>query len=166
MLYSALLGSTVDTCYCQSTSVFLVLSPFTAQCLILSGTCYASVLGWLLEEFYDFLREGVHSALEVDSRAALLWPGAVLGYALDMPVVVHVKVVALPRRDAEAVSMVQTVRQTLDFPVAVHDGRCPCRVGHAGSLFVVAQRPFLMVRPVWQTIQISQLHHAPGGQCS
>ena len=31
---------------------------------------------------------------------------------------------------------------------------------------VVAQRPFLMVRPVWQTIEISQLQYAPGGQCS
>ena len=39
--YSALLGSTVDT-------------------------CYSSVLGWLLEEFHDFLLEGVHSAAEVD----------------------------------------------------------------------------------------------------
>ena len=61
-------------------------------------------------------REGVNSAPEVDSRAALLWPGAVLGYVLDMPVVVHVKVVALPRRCAEAVSMVQTVRLTMDIP--------------------------------------------------
>ena len=43
--------------------------PFTAQCLVPSGTCYASVFGWLLEEFHDFLREGVHSAPEVDSRA-------------------------------------------------------------------------------------------------
>ena len=43
--------------------------PFTGQCLVPSGTCYASVLGWLLEEFHDFLREGVHSAPEVDSRA-------------------------------------------------------------------------------------------------
>ena len=109
------LGSTADTFYCQSTSVFLVLFPCTTQCLFLSGTCYASVLGWLLEEIYDFLLEGVHSAPEVDSRAALLWPGAVLGYVLDMPVVVHVKVVALPRRCAEAVSMVQTVRLTMDF---------------------------------------------------
>ena len=47
---------------------------YTAQCLVLSGTCYASVLGWLLEEFHDFLRERAHSAPEVDSRAALLWP--------------------------------------------------------------------------------------------
>ena len=39
---SALLGSTVDTCYCQSTSS-CVLSPCTAQCLFFSGTCYASV---------------------------------------------------------------------------------------------------------------------------
>ena len=54
--------------------VFLVLSPYTAQCLVLSSTCYASVLGWLLEEFHDFLREEAHSAPEVDSRAALLWP--------------------------------------------------------------------------------------------
>ena len=35
MPYSALLGSTVDTCYCQST-VFV-------DSLVLSGTCYASV---------------------------------------------------------------------------------------------------------------------------
>ena len=111
----------------QSTGLFLQnFSYSAAQCLILSGTCCASVLGWLLEEIYDFLREGVHSAPEVDSRDALLWPGAVLGYVLDMPVIVHVKVFALPRRCAEAVSMVQTVRQTWDFPVAVHDGRCPC----------------------------------------
>ena len=40
--YSALLGSTVDTCYCQST-VLWVLFPYTAQCLDLSGTCCASV---------------------------------------------------------------------------------------------------------------------------
>ena len=31
---------------------------------------------------------------------------------------------------------------------------------------VVAQRPFLMVRLVWQTIEISQLQYALGGQCS
>ena len=31
---------------------------------------------------------------------------------------------------------------------------------------VVAQRPFLMVMPVWQIIEISQLQYAPGGQCS
>ena len=31
------------------------------------------------------------------------------------------------------------------------------------QVLVVAQRPFLMVRPVWQTIEISQLQHAPGG---
>ena len=29
--------------------------PFTAQCFVPSGTCYASVLGWLLDEFHDFL---------------------------------------------------------------------------------------------------------------
>ena len=28
---------------------------------------------------------------------------------------------------------------------------------------VVAQRPFLMVKPVWQTIEISQLQYALGG---
>ena len=100
----AMLGSTVDTCSFQFTkllfsdpaidsrpalcSVFcriwcrgrvdngigmlglvLLVSPHLA-----SGTCYALVLGWFLEEFHDFLREGVHSAPEVDSRAALLWP--------------------------------------------------------------------------------------------
>ena len=32
--------------------------------------------------------------------------------------------------------------------------------------FVVAQRPIPMVRPVWRTIEISQLQYAPGGQCS
>ena len=69
-----------------------------------------------MEEFYDFLRDGVHSAPEVDSRAALFWPGAVFGCVLDMPVVVHVKVVALPRRCAEAVSMDLTVRLTMDIP--------------------------------------------------
>ena len=31
---------------------------------------------------------------------------------------------------------------------------------------VVAQRPFLMVKPVWQTIEISQLQYALGGLCS
>ena len=38
--------------------------------------CSASVPGWLLEEFDDFLRERVHSALEVDSRPLplLKWP--------------------------------------------------------------------------------------------
>ena len=41
--------------------------------------------------------------------------------------------------------------------------RCPCCFGHAGSLPVVAQRPFLMVKPVWQTIEISQLQYALGG---
>ena len=35
MPYSALLGSTVDTCYCQSTSRW-VLFPCSAQCLVLS----------------------------------------------------------------------------------------------------------------------------------
>ena len=30
----------------------------------------------------------------------------------------------------------------------------------------VTQRPFLMVRPVWQTIEISQLQYALGGLCS
>ena len=44
MPYSALLGSTVDTCYCQSTSSW-VLFPYTAHCLVLNGTCYASVYG-------------------------------------------------------------------------------------------------------------------------
>ena len=28
---------------------------------------------------------------------------------------------------------------------------------------VVAQRPFLMVKPVWQTMEISQLQYALGG---
>ena len=42
----AMLGSTVDTC--------------------------SAVAGWLLEEFQDFLREGVDSGPEVDSRPALL----------------------------------------------------------------------------------------------
>ena len=32
---------------------FLIL-PYSAQCLVLSGTCHGSVLGWLLEEFHDF----------------------------------------------------------------------------------------------------------------
>ena len=50
----------------------LLLFPFTAQCLVLSGTCYAPELGWLLEEFRDFLRDRVHSAPEVDSRASSL----------------------------------------------------------------------------------------------
>ena len=40
-------------------AMFPSLFPYTAQCLVLSGTCYASVLGWILEEFHDFLREGV-----------------------------------------------------------------------------------------------------------
>ena len=31
---------------------------------------------------------------------------------------------------------------------------------------VVVQRPFLMVMPVWQIMEISQLQYAPGGQCS
>ena len=46
-VYSAMLGSTVDT-------------------------CYASVLGWLLEQFHDLLKIRVHSAPEVDSRASSL----------------------------------------------------------------------------------------------
>ena len=107
MPYSALLGSTMDTCYFQFTEAFvriafylvwthftprsqcsglvllvsthfalcsLLLFPKPEQCLVFSGACYASVLGWLLEEFHDFLREGAHSAPEVDSRAAPLWP--------------------------------------------------------------------------------------------
>ena len=68
----------------------LLLFPCTAQCLVLSGTCYASVYGEVEfhvfpREYVDYgswsrfltlrtRREGVHSAPEVDSRAALLWP--------------------------------------------------------------------------------------------
>ena len=44
--YSSLLGSTGDTFYCQSTASW-VLSPCTAQCLFLTGTCYASVTEFL-----------------------------------------------------------------------------------------------------------------------
>ena len=72
-------------------------------------------IGLALGRTLRFSAIRVHSAPEVDSRPALLWPGAVLGYVLDMPVVVHVKVVALPRRCAEAVSMVQTVRVTMNI---------------------------------------------------
>ena len=38
------------------------------------STCSASVLGWFLEEFHDFLREGVDSDPEVDSRRFSLLP--------------------------------------------------------------------------------------------
>ena len=31
---------------------------------------------------------------------------------------------------------------------------------------IVTQRPFLMVMPVWRTIEISQLQYALGGLCS
>ena len=63
--YSALIGGSGYICMLR------LLFPYTAQCLVLSGTCHASVLGWLFEEFHAFLREGVHSAPEVDSRVAL-----------------------------------------------------------------------------------------------
>ena len=78
----------------------LLLFPYTAQCFFLSGACYASVLGWLLEEFHDFLREGATRLLR--SILVLLFSGrggptvAVLGYVIDMPVIVHVKVVDIP----------------------------------------------------------------------
>ena len=42
MPYPALLGSTVDTRYCQST-FFLGIFPYSAQCLVLSGPRYAPV---------------------------------------------------------------------------------------------------------------------------
>ena len=41
--YSAFLGSTVDTCYCQSTVLLGVLLPYAAQCVVLSGPRYALV---------------------------------------------------------------------------------------------------------------------------
>ena len=73
---------------------------------------------------------------------------------------------SLPRGDAEA----SPWSKLFVCPWTFHScsTRCPLSLlcGHAGSLFVVAQRPFLMVRPVWQTIEISQLQYAPGGQCS
>ena len=61
---------TVDTYVCQS-SAEVAVSVFSAVLGSTVGTCYASVLGWLLEEFHAFLREEVHSAPEVDSRVAL-----------------------------------------------------------------------------------------------
>ena len=75
----------------------------------------------------------------------------------------------------------------LSSTVTVHDGRCPCCAGRAGSLFrrcaellntvaddpvvqveqvhftVVMLRQIPMVRPVWRAIEISQLQYAPGG---
>ena len=59
-------------------------------CTCVFGSCR------LLEEFRDFLREGVHSALEVVFSGREDPTGVVLGYVLDMPVIVHDKVVDIP----------------------------------------------------------------------
>ena len=87
-------------CWCRRTSRYVPFFCVRIQRNAWSSVvhaCYASVLGWLLEEFHDFLREGVNSAPEVDSRASSLAvkiPGAVLGYVIDMPVIVDIPVVA------------------------------------------------------------------------
>ena len=64
---SALLGSTVNTCFFQFTEAYVLgscdrfsscsLLPYTAQYLVLSGTCYSSVYG--VVEFQVFLRAKV-----------------------------------------------------------------------------------------------------------
>ena len=43
-----------------------------AQCFVRRWIHVMHHPGWLLEEFYDFLHEGVDSAPELDSRPALL----------------------------------------------------------------------------------------------
>ena len=74
---SALLGPTLNTCFFQFTEALVLgscdrfsscshLFPCTAQCLVLSGICYASVHG--AEEFHVFLRERWITDPEVDSR--------------------------------------------------------------------------------------------------
>ena len=74
---------------------------------------------------------------------------------------------SLPRRCAEAVPMVQTVRLTMD--ILCCSTRWPMSLLSWSCRFTSSswrRGRFLMVRPVWQTIEISQLQYAPGGQCS
>ena len=63
--YSALLGSTVDTCCCQSTSSW-VLPPYTAQCL--SSVVHVMRQSTECKFFRFFLRERWITDPEVDSR--------------------------------------------------------------------------------------------------
>ena len=70
-------------------------------------------------------------------------------------------------RGAEASSMVQTVCLTMDIPSC--STRWPMSLLSWSCRFTSSswrRGRFLMVRPVWQTIEISQLQYAPGGQCS
>ena len=73
---------------------------------------------------------------------------------------------ALPRRCAETVSMAQTVRLTMDIPSC--SARWPmsllswsCRFTSSSCAEAVSHG-----QPVCQTIEISQLQYALGGQCS
>ena len=63
---SALLGLTVGT-FCQSTKAW-VLFPFTAQCLVLCGTCYASIT-W--RSWSDSAENCGYSAVAVHRRSSI-----------------------------------------------------------------------------------------------
>ena len=63
--------------------------------------------------------------------------------------------------------MIQTVCRTVGIPQLLNTvAHVPVVQVEQVHFPVVTQRPFLMVKPVWQTKEISQLQYALGGQCS
>ena len=62
--------------------------------------------------------------------------------------------------------MVQTVRLTMDIPQLLNTvADVPVVQVEQVHFPVVTQRPIPMVRPVWRTIEISQLQYALSGRC-